>query len=365
MTAMLAGPSGGRNPLITTNGMLIIDEIIDQNGKVYRDVAGGGGMFAMLGGSIVSVEPKVSKSLRWIVDCGFDFPPKLMEEITSWGTGAVFRLDDSRETTRGWNRYNGSDLRDFKYMNQKKMIQASDWQEFGAEQLKRIECIHLVCSTERFIAIKEETRTSACHPRFIAWEPLPDICDPSHFIEMSRILGSDDDSTLIFSPNAEEGARLFGDKEPLTMAEAEICIRKFDQVLADKHVCVLRCGKLGSVSLTQRDQESGQRSIYQHPAYHESEPEMVVDPTGGGNSFLGGFCVGYTATHDLKIANICGNIAAGCIIEQIGVPKFDPKTREWNGLTFRQRLERYLARFPQVADKKADQVCQELTYRWD
>lgn len=362
--ARLEGPSGSQNPLITTNGMLIIDKIIDRDGKVYENIAGGGGMFAMLGGCIVSLDSKISRSLKWIVDCGYDFPAELMEEITSWGSGAVFRHDDSRETTRGWNHYSGLDLRNFKYLNQKKIIQASDWKEFGEEQLKRIECLHLVCSTERFHSLKEETSSSVCHPQVIVWEPLPDICDQAHYNEIEEIIGREEDFAIVFSPNAEEGARLLGDIEPLTLEEADSCIKRFDQLLADKNVCVLRCGKLGSLTLTSRNLATGKRSIYHHPAYHENSPDKVIDPTGGGNSFLGGFCLAYTATQDLKIANICGNIAAGCIIEQIGVPKFDHQTREWNGQTFRQRLDTYLANFPEVADKKADQVCQELTYRW-
>lgn len=354
----------GTQPLITTNGMFIIDKIVDQNQEIHEDVAGGGGMFAMLGGCIVSLNSKMSRSLKWIVDCGYDFPSGLMEEIQGWESGAVFRHDDSRGTTRGCNYYSG-ELREFTYLSPKKTICARDWEVFGEEELERIECIHLVCSTERYEGLVGNLSSSVCHPATVVWEPLPDICNPAHLDAMKKILLRDDGFAVVFSPNAEEGARLLAEIEPFTVEEASSLIRKYDAILADRNSCVLRCGKLGSVTLTPRDPITNQRSIFHHPAYHEKSPEKVIDPTGGGNSFLGGFCLGYTATHDLKIANVCGNIAAGCVVEQVGVPRLGSGSRKWNGLTFRERLANYLFSYPQVADKTTEIVCQELTYRWN
>lgn len=70
--------------LITTNGMFIIDDIYEKDGRVHKDVPGGGGMFAMLGACIVSTSPTISRGIKWIVDKGRDFPDSLTTIITSW-----------------------------------------------------------------------------------------------------------------------------------------------------------------------------------------------------------------------------------------------------------------------------------------
>lgn len=80
------------------------------------------------------------------------------------------------------------------------------------------------------------------------------------------------------------------------------------------------------------------------PAYHFNNPAKVVDPTGGGNSFLGGFSLGYVLSHgNLKVASVSGNIAAGCAIEQLGVPKF--RDNKWNGMSYAERLSHYITEF--------------------
>ncbi|QLG71352.1 hypothetical protein HG535_0B03920 [Zygotorulaspora mrakii] len=330
-------------PLLTTNGMFIVDEIHIRDGSNYKDVPGGGGMFAMLGGCIACLDERLSLGLKWIIDCGYDFPLSLTETIQSWDTGAVFRHDTSRKTTKGWNYYRDNDFRDFKYLTPKKQIDVKDWCEvFGKDQLREMKCLHLLCSSTRCIDMIKQLERIQCRNETYVWEPIPDLCNQEYFNEIKQIVQKTNGPVIIFSPNAEEGARIFGDKEPLTLEACLKYIWKFDTFIGDKNICVLRCGKLGSISLGAKDSVTGRRSVLHLPAYHYETPNSVVDPTGGGNSFLGGFCVGYTITRDLYIANICANIAAGCVIEQIGIPTFDPIEKKWNGLTFEQRLEIYV-----------------------
>lgn len=109
-----------------------------------------------------------------------------------------------------------------------------------------------------------------------------------------------------------------------------------------KIICAFRCGSLGSISITDR-LRNAERAYDHFPAYHFKTKCKVVDPTGGGNSFLGGFAIAYALTRNLATASICGNIAAGAIIEQIGIPRYDPPHKSWNGLTLLDRLEFYLS----------------------
>ncbi|CEP62240.1 Mak32p LALA0_S05e01002g [Lachancea lanzarotensis] len=325
--------------IFTTNGMFIIDEIHAGKDSFY-DIVGGGGMFAMLGACIVGVEPKIAKQLRWIVDRGSDFPQSVTNQIDSWGTGVVFRDDKSRLTTRAWNLYGENDFRKFKYLSKKKRIDVKDWiDEFGLQQVCEIPVFHLVCAHDRASSMLNELQNIAnLEKKVFIWEPIPELCDAAHASQIHEVLSRNE--RIIISPNAEEGARLFGLDEPVSLQDSIEVLKRFDHFISDHDMCVLRCGKLGSLALGTR-QQGGHREIVHLPAYHFTSPEKVVDPTGGGNSFLGGFSLGFLlAKGDLAIASICGNVAAGAIIEQLGVPQREGL--KWNGLTFEQRLNNYI-----------------------
>ncbi|SCV04987.1 LANO_0G16006g1_1 [Lachancea nothofagi CBS 11611] len=325
--------------LFTTNGMFILDEIHTTQNS-FQNVIGGGGMFAMLGACIVSPNQKISKQLKWIVDRGSDFPDFVTDQIDSWQTGVVYRDDKTRLTTRAWNLYGENDYRQFKYLSEKKRIDVNDWLEkFGLDELCGIPFFHLVCSDERANSILDKLKdydTAEC--RVFVWEPIPELCDKAHAEEIRKVVNRQE--CVILSPNAEEGARLFGVEEPSSLQECKALLCKFDDFIADHNLCVLRCGKLGSLSLGERA-SGGKRQIIHLPAYHSQSPSKVIDPTGGGNTFLGGFSLGFVLSKgDLITASICGNIAAACSIEQLGVPQREGD--KWNGLTFRQRLDSYL-----------------------
>ena len=89
--------------------------------------------------------------------------------------------------------------------------------------------------------------------------------------------------------------------------------------------------------------------------YHSSpSSSKVVDPTGGGNAFLGGFCVGLTITPSYQIDGVratnkqylmgalCGTVAASFAIEQVGMPALSrsPEGQElWNNDNVSDRIQ--------------------------
>lgn len=104
---------------------------------------------------------------------------------------------------------------------------------------------------------------------------------------------------------------------------------------------IVRCGKDGCFVM---------RSGFQKwlPAYHQSA-EKVIDPTGGGNTFLGGLAVGFvrggtrSGIENLEEAAIWGSIAASFAIEQVGMPILS-ETRDgevWNGMHVADRLSAF------------------------
>jgi sugar/nucleoside kinase (ribokinase family) len=73
------------------------------------------------------------------------------------------------------------------------------------------------------------------------------------------------------------------------------------------------------------------------PAYHQ-EASKVIDPTGGGNTFLGGFSITLARSPTVDFASITqavisGAVAASFAIEQIGMPILgvEGESESWNG----------------------------------
>jgi hypothetical protein len=82
------------------------------------------------------------------------------------------------------------------------------------------------------------------------------------------------------------------------------------------------------------------------PAYHQ-DAAKVVDPTGGGNTFLGGMSVALGRGEDIETAVVWGSVAASFAIEQVGVPRLDraEDDREtWNGHNVYDRLQEFQKR---------------------
>lgn len=78
------------------------------------------------------------------------------------------------------------------------------------------------------------------------------------------------------------------------------------------------------------------------PAYFSKKTQdRVVDPTGGGNTFLGGLAVALARGKDMEEAATWGSVAASFAIEQVGVPAlgFNEEGEEtWNGVKVSDRL---------------------------
>ncbi|KAI9745810.1 MAG: hypothetical protein M1818_000491 [Claussenomyces sp. TS43310] len=445
-----------------TMGMFIIDEIhfLPPKPPVF-DIIGGGGTYSALGARLFS-PPPLSKTVSWIVDQGSDFPPALKSLIKSWHTSCLLRTDTSRLTTRGWNDFDASETRAFRYSTPKLRIDAKS---LTSSPLLRSKSFHLICNPTRCLELVRTittARKSLLLPRPIfIWEPVPDRCVPSELLNTTRVLPYID----ICSPNAVELGALLG----YSISEVELSSGEVnptfveqatEQLLASMPLAsfaiVVRAGKSGcyvaknggrtsrvscfesaevvrarderaaerEAKKAKREREKLQTRPHKHmktvtsntevtptpkarpahghggltaetdmmallaqlvaqrnedhsdddassdtaqeededgddkedphygislwlPAYHTSS-EKVVDPTGGGNAFLGGLAVGLAREHGLEAACRWGSVAASFAIEQVGAPVLDTADGEneekWNGVSVQERLADYETR---------------------
>lgn len=308
------------------------------------NVVGGAGTYSAIGARLLSSPPS-SKSVGWIVDTGTDFPPDLRSTIDSWQTSCLLRPRNA-PTTRGWNGYGENDHRAFKYLTEKKRLTAEDL----TPELLRSRSFHLICSPTRCVTEvknilqRRETAFGGGEPRpcFI-WEPVPDLCIPSELENTISALPYID----IISPNHEELASLFSFTHGSSLSKE--AIEQQSQKLLRHGIgptatggVVVRAGKEGCCIAT----PSKTRWL---PAYHQ-DASRVVDPTGGGNGFLGGLAVGLVRTgSDVVEAARMGSVAASLCIEQVGVPKItspatDEAAERWNGEVVSERLEDFRKR---------------------
>ncbi|KAF1832043.1 Ribokinase-like protein [Decorospora gaudefroyi] len=335
-----------------TLGMFIIDEIEFPPPKPpVKNIVGGAGSYSALGARIFSPPPK-SKGVGWIVDCGSDFPPELRDFIAQWDTGVLIRETPDRLTTRGWNGYGENEHRAFRYLTPKLRL---DHEALLNTPLLWSKSFHLICSplrcidlVENIVALRKQHARlgSISRPVFI-WEPVPDLCTRGELENCLKTLKHVD----VVSPNNAELGGFFGKntdgKHHVDFRAVEgLCDQWLESGIGpggDGGV-VVRCGKDGCL-VTRK----GLRKWL--PAYHQSAGQ-VVDPTGGGNGFLGGLAVGLLrggaegVPDNLEEAAAWGSISASFAIEQVGMPILSRSAdgETWNGVGVKDRLSDFKQR---------------------
>lgn len=130
-------------------------------------------------------------------------------------------------------------------------------------------------------------------------DPSPGYMQPS-FMEDVRSLVQ---GLTAFMPSEEEIRSLFWGKTNDLWAMIEAI-----GAWGVEYVIVKRGG------LGQMIYDSSSHRRYEVPAY----PGRVVDPTGGGDAFCGGFIVGYAESYDPVRAALHGNVSASIALEGSG-----------------------------------------------
>lgn len=212
-----------------------------------------------------------------------------------------------------------------------------------------------------FLATPEEIRTqipelisfrSRCgitKRPLLVWEPFPAACQPENlhsFLEACKLVD-------VFSPNHLEMTALFLQEIPKTFEpdQLEAYARIFLEVTVDQPgqgCVVVRAAEHGCLV------GSRSEALSWLPAFYALNAPEVVDATGAGNAFLGGFSIGLHAKLNIVDATSYGNIAASFALEQIGLPsrKSCGDKETWNGDNVASRLEIYRARLQRESENK-------------
>ncbi|KAI4091306.1 MAG: hypothetical protein LQ344_004165 [Seirophora lacunosa] len=224
------------------------------------------------------------------------------------------------------------------------------------------------------------------HRPLLIWEPRPSSCVSANLDSFRRAIAA----VNVFSPNHIElgacfGYSFVGDVD-LKLIE-DLATTLYESVFPDDgrdigRSVVIRAAEHGSLVVVAAHPSSSSSSSRVRktwcPAFyqpgskqHQSDNDdaaaaattpprnpNVVDPTGAGNAFLGGFAIGLQETSDPVRAARYGTVAASFALEQPGLPVLgeDHPRRScgeegevWNGCGVFRRLEEYERRLDRNA----------------
>ena len=191
----------------------------------------------------------------------------------------------------------------------------------------------------------------------------------------------------VFSPNHRELSALFREEDQGQGGIDQKGLRQYCKILVEHgfgskpSAVVIRMGEDGCFVASQT------RNLAL-PAYHTPLSDViledpaawknkVVDPTGGGNAFLGGYCIGLlmdewrdlgSGLTPFEGAALPGSIAASFAIEQFGMPRLtndEGKGELWNGERSLDRLDVMRKRVEKLGIPKVSHEQFDQSSPWD
>ncbi len=279
-------------PRYVSLATVIIDDIVLPTGETRMGTLGGAGTHAVAGMRVWS------DALGLCGAIGADCPPAIREHLAAYGVdlaGLIVRPD--MPTARAWQIFEFDDHRTeifrinldaFRAAAPRPAEIPADWLLADGWHVQWGTPDDLVTLVARVRAVRANTR--------IFWEPT--FSQIGAGLDALRPCCPRVD---VFSPNHEEAARLCSTSDVSAILDT--------LTDAGAPLVVLRMGKDGSVVR----RAAGGRT-WRIPAV----PARVVDVTGAGNAYCGGFLVGLCETGDPFEAGLRGAVSASFAVEQFG-----------------------------------------------
>jgi sugar/nucleoside kinase (ribokinase family) len=286
-------------------GKIIIDDIQLADGRIARNILGGGGPQAAFGARL------------WHDSVGL-----LSRAGTDLEAGHVQTLQDLDIDLSGWQQYPDIPTPRNRLMTYdpqghlelgqgSPLVLAPDraaWDRLLAQPLtlppayQQARAIHLI--TEFYAEPMIETALALqANGAIFSLEPFLDFVHWSNRDGMLALFAQAD----VVTPDWPSASGIAGSDDPRR-------VMQFWQRLGSRLIAI-RHGHYGSY-VWERQQDQ----IWHIPAL----PVQVVDPTGAGNGYGGGLCAGWTLTSNARLAGCYGAVAAKFLVERVGLPVMSP-----------------------------------------
>ena len=277
------------NDLHISIGATIIDDIILPDGSARMGILGGGSVHAVMGMRVWS------DNVGLVSIVGEDFPQDLRDQL-SHRFDLRGLLTRPIYTTRAWQLFETDGTRNevFRTDHREMVTWFNTIEEFPCDYTN-IKSVHLHCNPPDVPGWAAFLR-SRCDP-VILWEPWDQFCLPENHNVLKTLLPYID----VFSPNLTEGRLLTGLTDPKV-------------INADFHehgapLVALRMGASGSLI-----SRTGEAPI----AVPSVRCGNIIDVTGAGNAYCGGFSVSLAGNDDLIEAGCKGAVSASFALKQFG-----------------------------------------------
>ena len=287
-------------------GGIIIDDIIRPDGVTHMGVLGGAATHAMAGMRVWTRE------VGLLAQVGYNFPPEGWARLETYGVDLSGVKICDVPTPRAWQIFDEEERRTEIFRTP-----VEDFTRLTTPSLSDVppsyldaRGFYIVSGEFEWLSYFIEGLKRMGTP-VVLWEPAPTCMDKRCKQEVMALLPKVD----IFSPNLEEAARVCGKADVGEVLE--------ELTGEGAKVVALRMGEKGSAIST------GGQILLIPPA-----PARVVDVTGAGNAYCGGFLVGYVETGDALTAGLYGAVSASFTVEQLGVPQINSEVE-------REARERY------------------------
>ncbi|CAG8760284.1 13617_t:CDS:2 [Gigaspora margarita] len=325
------------DPLLCSLSQCIIDDIKFSDGTIQKDVLGGGGVYATYGMRIWFSRQE-SQRIAYSFHSGYDFPLNILQSLLVLNISLTQIWHSNLPSIRGINTFKTANQRVFAYQTPPIGTVPSDL----PSSYLNAKIFHFICSSiwaSQHVTDILRLRDKRLPPPIFVWEPIPEGASKENIQSCIEAMKMVD----VVSPNHEEAAALLGliteddeDDEKFLTEEMLICMAdKFLKHQIGPHgngSVVIRASYKGCLVATKEKKEI-------IPAYWTSLKDgnrnpHVVDVTGAGNAFCGGFMVGLLKSNfDVFEAALYGAVSASFTVEQFGTPRlsFDERGNEiWN-----------------------------------
>ena len=299
-------------PNFVAVGSIFIDDIVYPDGKTQMGIMGGGGVHTGYGIKIWDETPGI------ITIVGENFPTNSLSQLQrDFDTRGLLSTDLPH--VRAWQIFEWDHRR-----NEVFRVDVIEPFQIEPNPLEQSVAYSDMSAFALLRPAKDVTPWRQAFPSaIILWEPMRVYMLTGDRHEFVKTLTHID----IVSPNLFEAQTMYGIQNPNRLIES---------MLNDgAKIIALRMDEQGSLVASH-----SQPQIIHIPA---TPVPQVVDQTGAGNAYCGGFLVGLTRTKNLKEAGVYGAVSASFTLEQVGTIQVHPDIAKI-------RDERYTLTYEKVAE---------------
>ncbi|KAL3466491.1 Ribokinase-like protein [Aspergillus heterothallicus] len=359
-------------------GLVVLDEIRLPNRPPLTNILGGSGAYATLGARLF-LPPPSSKSVGWTLHVGNDFPEPIQDALEKWDVTLYIERKDDRPSTRGLLEYRDTTFgpKTFKYtttplpvsldsLKNSSLLKAKAFHFLESPQSITERVLELLACRSKFGTIGSREQKAEEAAPLIIWEPAPLACKAENLaacleaFRHGRGNGSLGVGVVdVFSPNHIELAALLREEATTDKHQIKALAMRMLAVARGPGIndsvgsggrrpkpltILVRAGEEGCL-ICSHGMESTWIPPFYKPGPDAEQNAKVVDPTGAGNAFLGGYAIGLLDTGCPVEAACYGAVAASFALEQVGMPGLERgmsgKGERWNEESVLGRLEEY------------------------